>query len=138
VVTSSEPKSISRETTFERDLHPVRDRAALSGLFTALCNRVADDLQRKGYLGRTIGIKLRFADFHVVTRDLTLPAPTADPSVIRRAAGECLRRVPLEHKLRLLGVRASALSSCNALQITTESPQAELPLIAPTITTLGA
>ena len=138
LVTSSEPKSISRETTFERDLHPVRDRAALSGLFTALCNRVADDLQRKGYLGRTIGIKLRFADFHVVTRDLTLPAPTADPSVIRRAAGECLRRVPLEHKLRLLGVRASALSSCDALQITTESPQAELPLIAPTITTLGA
>ena len=138
LVTSSEPKSISRETTFERDLHPVRDRAALSGLFTALCNRVADDLQRKGYLGRTIGIKLRFADFHVVTRDLTLPGPTADPSVIRRAAGECLRRVPLEHKLRLLGVRASALSSCDALQITTESPQAELPLIAPTITPLRA
>lgn len=129
LVTSSEPKSISRETTFERDLHPVRDRATLSGIFTALCNRVAGDLQRKGYLGRTIGIKLRFADFHVVTRDLTLPSPTADPAVIRRAAGECLRRVSLENKLRLLGVRASTLSSTVAPQIIAESSQAELPLI---------
>jgi DNA polymerase-4 len=131
VVTSSEPKSISRETTFERDLHPVRDRATLSGMFTALCTRVAGDLQRKGYLGRTIGIKLRFADFHIVTRDLTLPSPTADPAVIRRAAGECLRRVPLEQKLRLLGVRASALTLSSTPQDVAESPQGELPLIAP-------
>ena len=138
VVTSSEPKSISRETTFERDLHPVRDRATLSGIFTALCTRVAGDLQRKGYRGRTIGIKLRFADFRIVTRDLTLPSPTADPAVIRRAAGECLRRAPLAQKLRLLGVRASALSSGGALQEVAESPQGELPLIAPTTTQQGA
>ncbi|MEY4765400.1 MAG: hypothetical protein RI907_2073, partial [Pseudomonadota bacterium] len=91
VVTWSEPKSISRETTFERDLHPRRDRDALSDIFTALCARVAQDLQRKGYLGRTIGIKLRFEDFSTVTRDLTLPGPTADPAAIRRAAGDCLR-----------------------------------------------
>ena len=131
VVTYSEPKSISRETTFERDLHPLRDRAVLSEVFTNLCTRVAGDLQRKGYLGRTIGIKLRFDDFRTVTRDLTLPDPTADPAVIRRAAGECLRRVPLERKLRLLGVRASALSSSSAPQVADESAQAELPLTAP-------
>jgi len=128
VVTSSEPKSISRETTFERALHARRDRAILSAIFTELCTGVANDLQRQGYLGRTIGIKLRFEDFHTVTRDLTLPSPTADPAVIRRAAGECLRRVPLEQKLRLLGVRASALSSSSAPQEVTESPQGELPL----------
>ena len=128
VVTSSEPKSISRETTFERDLHPRRDRAALSEVFTALCTQLAADLRRKGYLGRTIGIKLRYEDFRTVTRDLTLPGPTADPVVIRRAAGECLRRVPLEQKLRLLGVRASALSPCNAVQEVLESGQGELPL----------
>jgi len=131
VVTYSEPKSISRETTFERDLHPRRDRATLSEVFTGLCTRVAGDLQRKGYLGRTIGIKLRFDDFRTVTRDLTLPAPTSDPAVIRRAAGECLRRVPLEQKLRLLGVRASTLSSNKIPQETAESPQGELPLTAP-------
>ncbi len=131
VVTSSEPKSISRETTFERDLHARRDRAALSGIFTALCTGVAADLRRKGYQGRTIGIKLRFEDFRTVTRDLTLPDPTADPAVIRRAAGECLRRVALERKLRLLGVRASSLSPSSAPRTVAESPQGELPLTAP-------
>ncbi len=133
VVTDSETKSISRETTFERDLHPVRDRAELSGIFTSLCARVAGDLQRKGYLSRTIGIKLRFADFRIVTRDLTLPGPTADPAIIRRAAGECLRRAPLEQKLRLLGVRAGALSSSAVLLELTESSQGELPLSAPAV-----
>ena len=128
VVTRSEPKSISRETTFERDLHPRHDRAALSEVFTALCTRVAQDLQKKGYVSRTIGIKLRYDDFRTVTRDLTLPGPTADPAAIRRAAGECLRRVPLDRKLRMLGVRAAALTSNNAPRAVDESPQGELPL----------
>ena len=126
IVTYSEPKSISRETTFERDLHARHDRAALSEIFTALCTRVAEDLQRKGYLGRTIGIKLRFDDFRTVTRDVTLPDPTADPVVIRRAAGECLRRIPLQQKLRLLGVRASALCSKDALKAIDTPRQGEL------------
>jgi len=131
VVTVSEPKSISRETTFERDLSATRDRSELSRIFTSLCAGVASDLQRKGYVARTIGIKLRYEDFHIVTRDLTLPAPTADPAVIRRAAGECLRRVALEQRLRLLGVRASTLSSNDPSREPAKSPQAELPLIAP-------
>jgi len=110
VVTHSEPKSISRETTFERDLHAVRDRAALSALFTDLCVELAGDLARKGYAGRTIGIKLRYDDFRVVTRDVTLPAHTLDARTIRRAAGECLKRVDLTRRLRLLGVRAGSLA----------------------------
>jgi DNA polymerase-4 len=114
VVTHSEPVSISRETTFERDLHAVRDRAQLSAIFTRLAQQVAEDLQRKGYLGRTIGIKLRFEDFHTVTRDLTLPAPTSDAVAIRRAAGLCLKRVDLSKRLRLLGIRAGSLSRADA------------------------
>jgi DNA polymerase IV len=110
VVTHSEPVSMSRETTFERDLHARRDRAELTAIFTQLCEQVAADLQRKGYVGRTVGIKLRFEDFRTVTRDLTLGAATADASAIRRAAGECLKRVDLKLRLRLLGVRAGSLS----------------------------
>jgi DNA polymerase-4 len=110
VVTDSEPKSISRETTFERDLDAVRDRPRLSEIFTDLCVRLAADLRRKGYVSATIGIKLRYDDFRIATRDMTLPVATDDPVQIRRAAGECLRRAPLERKLRLLGVRAGALS----------------------------
>ena len=109
VVTFSEPKSISRETTFERDLHAVRDRPALSAIFTQLCTQVAADLAAKGYASKTIGIKLRFDDFKSVTRDLTLTAPTLDAGAIRRAAGSCLKRVDLTRRLRLLGVRAGAL-----------------------------
>jgi DNA polymerase-4 len=115
VVTHSEPKSISRETTFERDLHAVRDRATLSAVFTDLCIELAGDLSRKGYAGKTIGIKLRFDDFRIVTRDLTLPAHTMDARTIRRAAGECLKRVDLTRRLRLLGVRAGTLARLSDL-----------------------
>ena len=109
LVTHGEPVSMSRETTFERDLHAVRDRAELTRVFSELAAQVATDLQRKGYAGRTIGIKLRFDDFKTVTRDLTLPEAVADADAIRHAAGLCLRRVDLSRRLRLLGVRAGGL-----------------------------
>ncbi|WCM87015.1 Y-family DNA polymerase [Acidovorax sp. NCPPB 3576] len=109
VVTESEPVSMSRETTFDRDLHAVRDRAELGRIFTDLCERVAGDLQRKGYVGKTIGIKLRYDDFKIATRDLTIDHPTQDAATIRRAAGQCLKRVPLDKRLRLLGVRVGNL-----------------------------
>ena len=116
LVTHSEPVSMSRETTFERDLHAVRDRSELGAILTTLAAQVAADLQRKAYVGRTIGIKLRFEDFKTVTRDITLPEPTADAAAIRRAAGMCLKRVDLTRRLRLLGVRAATLSRRAALQ----------------------
>lgn len=109
VVTEREPKSLSRETTFERDLHPRQDREELGTIFTRLCEQLAADLERKGYRTRTVGLKLRYDDFQTVTRDQTLPFATADAREIRRAAGQCLKRVPLERRLRLLGVRAGAL-----------------------------
>ncbi len=128
LVTESEPKSISRESTFERDLHARQDRAELSEIFTSLCMRVADDLKRKGYASRTIGIKLRYADFHSVTRDLTLPFSVADGAEIRKAAGECLKRVPLTQRIRLLGVRASGLTPLTQSSVEISGVQAELPL----------
>ncbi len=115
VVTVREPKSISRETTFERDLSATRDRAELSRIFTDLCVGVAADLARKGYASRTIGLKLRYDNFRTVTRDLTLETPTREARAIRRAAGECLKRVPLDRRIRLLGVRAGALVPAGAV-----------------------
>jgi DNA polymerase-4 len=109
LVTVREIKSISRETTFERDLHPRRDRDALTGILLDQCQRLAGDLERKGRLGRTIGIKLKYDNFQTVTRDLTLERATADPETIRDAARACLRRVPLDRPLRLLGIRAGSL-----------------------------
>src|SRR5947207_5948458 len=117
VVTVSEPKSISRETTFDHDLDPKRDREALSRIFTELCEGVSEDLRRKDYVGKTIGLKLRFDNFKTVTRDHTIESPTRDSRTIRRIAGECLKRVPLTRRIRLLGVRVAALSQAtNAAQ----------------------
>ena len=115
VLTEMEPKSISRELTFERDLSPRRDRDELTEIFTALCTGVSDDLKRKGYLGKTIGVKLRYDNFKTVTRERTLDWPTDDPHAIRRAAGECLKRVPLDRRIRLLGVRVGALFAASTV-----------------------
>ncbi|HVO90285.1 MAG TPA: DNA polymerase IV [Casimicrobiaceae bacterium] len=111
VVTDSEPKSISRELTFERDLHPQRDREALTRIFEELCDGVAGDLARKRYVGRTVGIKLRYDNFKTVTRDLTIERATQDGVRIRAAARECLKRVALDRRIRLLGVRMGSLTS---------------------------
>jgi len=127
VVTSSEPKSISRETTFERDLHVKHDRAMLTEVLTNLCVRLSEDLKRKGYASRTIGIKLKFADFQVVTRDITLHSDIYDGRDIRKAAGECLRRVPLLQRIRLIGVRAGKLSPLSTQPVALTYEQVNLP-----------
>ncbi len=106
---SREPKSISRETTFERDLHPRQDREELTRILLDLCERLAQDLTRKGYLARSVGIKLRFDNFSTITRDHALQVPVADPASLRDAARDSLKRVPLDRKLRLLGIRAGSL-----------------------------
>jgi DNA polymerase-4 len=109
VVMVHEPKSISRETTFERDMQVVRDKAFLSECLTRLCERLAQDLARKGYAARTVGVKLRFHDFQRATREHTLARATQDPVDILRASRESLKRFDFQKRLRLLGVRASGL-----------------------------
>jgi len=127
VVTESEPVSMSRETTFERDLHAVRDRAELGEVFTRLCLQVAADLQRKGYAGKTIGIKLRYDDFRTATRDSTIEYATADAATIRRVAGQCLKRIDLGRRLRLLGVRVGKLVRAEAANAAATAVRAREP-----------
>ena len=127
VVTSSEPVSMSRETTFDRDLHAVRDKAALGAIFTELCSKLAADLARKGYAAKTIGIKLRYDDFKIATRDQTLGGYTLDTRTIRQTAGQCLKRVPLNKKLRLLGVRAASLEKLENLSKTAPNSTFKVP-----------
>ncbi len=107
--TSSEPVSMSRETTFDRDLSAQADRVELGAILDELVGELAHDLQRKGYLGKTVGIKLRFEDFKTVTRDLTLVDATAEADTIRHAAGLCLKRVDFSRRIRLMGVRMASL-----------------------------
>jgi DNA polymerase IV len=127
VVTESEPVSMSRETTFERDLHAARDRSVLGAIFTELCVKVADDLRRKGYVGKTVGIKLRYDDFKIATRDQTIAHFTADAKTIRQVAGQCLKRVDLSRRLRLLGVRVGKLAKAGSLEASADGVAASLP-----------
>ncbi len=99
-------------------------------IFDELCAGVSDDLKRKGYVGRTIGLKLRYDNFKTLTRDRTIAAPTQDARTIRRAAGECLKRVPLDRRIRLLGVRIGALchadEAARAVTLAAEEPTRNL------------
>ncbi len=134
VQTHSEAVSISHETTFERDLHAVRDKAELGRILTALCEALARDLARKGLVARTIGIKLRFEGFKTVTRDQTLARGVQELAEIRHAAGLCLKRVDLSLRLRLMGVRAAGLAPVSS-RATGPSPElrgaAPKPVTAP-------
>ncbi len=109
VVTFSEPQSMSRETTFERDLHAVRDRAQLTRIFTELCIELSDDLQRKRYSSRTIGIKLRFENFKTVTRDNTLASSD------RRRRSDPARRRRMSEASRLDEADSFARRACGIL-----------------------
>jgi DNA polymerase IV len=125
---------MSRETTFERDMHAQRDKEELGAVFSQLCESVAADLQRKGYVGRTIGIKLRWGNFKIVTRDISLDTATDDAKIIRRTAGLALKRVDLSQRFRLLGVRVGKLVAKNSEQkeqlAGVESAQSAMKIIA--------
>jgi len=111
LVTHWEPKQRSRERTFQQDTD---DWQTIARRLAELARGVAQDLQEDGYAGRTVGIKVRFADFETHTRDKTLPEPTSDALTIRRAAFGCLSRITLDRRVRLLGVRVGELGVCAA------------------------
>lgn len=109
VITHRDPKSLSRETTLENNLHVKHDRAELTQWVDDLCRRVALDLEQRQLRCKTVGIKVKFADFSVVTRDLTLPVAIGNAKPIREAVSDCLKRIVWQDRIRLLGVRASNL-----------------------------
>jgi len=106
LVTHWEPKSMSRETTFQRD---VRDWQIIARTIAALSKEVVSDMTESGYAARTVTLKIRFDDFHTVTRACSLESATVSEESIRKTAFACLKRVELNRRVRLIGVRASNL-----------------------------
>lgn len=110
----SEPKSISRETTFEHDMHVRRHRDQLTEVLLHLADKLAQDLSRKQRVAKTIGVKVRFADFKSLTRDITGGETVATAAEILQSARACLKKIPFEQQgahstIRLLGIKASHL-----------------------------
>src|SRR5512142_1777955 len=115
VVPDEEAKSIGAEETFEEDL---RGAEALLPRLLEQCGRVARRLRGAGARGRTVTLKLKYADFTLVTRRCTLAAPT-----VYAAVKEDLSRADLRRPVRLTGVSVSGFAG--------EEAEAQLGLFEP-------
>ncbi|HEY3351899.1 MAG TPA: DNA polymerase IV [Polyangia bacterium] len=100
-------RSIGGEDTFEHDLV---GRAALAAPILAQSRRVAQRLRAAGLAGRTITLKIKYADFELCTRRCTLPRATDDGRAIYEAALEQLERTDLHRPVRLTGISVSGLT----------------------------
>ena len=108
VVVAREAKSISHETTFNRDLYDAED---LSKHLWRLSQRVARRLERKEMAAGTVALKLRYGDFTTLTRQMTLAVPVDDARAIHNAALTLFQRVWQRGRaVRLLGVAGRHLS----------------------------
>jgi DNA polymerase-4 len=112
LVTNWEPKSISRETTFQRD---VDNWQVLARTLAELTKEVVINMKGEGYRGRTVTVKIRFNNFRTYTRAKTLNELTDSEDDIRRAAFDCLGRIELKKKVRLIGVRVSNLEKSSSV-----------------------
>ena len=101
-------KSISRETTFNKD---TRDSSLLKGTLRYLSERVGSDLRQKGKLAECIALKLRYADFTTITRQHTLPQATdADQTIFDTGLNLLKKELSGEKQLvRLIGIGVSNL-----------------------------
>jgi DNA polymerase-4 len=107
-----EARSVGAEETFEEDLALREDLDA--GLL-AQASRVAARLLAEDLAARVVVVKVKFADFQVVTRRTTLSEPVTDTGALHAAAKDLLDRVPLAgRRVRLLGVSASGLEPIGA------------------------
>ncbi len=122
VVPWEDPKSVGAEETFERDTDDV---ARLRATLLAQADRVAAELRALGLSGRTVTLKLRYADFRTVTRRDSATAPTADGGEIFRRAWSAFTRLPRPQPIRLIGVSVSGLQP--------EAEPRQLPLFGRTM-----
>jgi DNA polymerase-4 len=107
VVAHRAAKSASSETTYAQDLE---DLDAIKAELARLARETAEWLEKKHLAGRTVTIKVRYADFTTVTRSHTLSRPTSDADVISSWATELLYRTQAGRRpVRLLGARMQGL-----------------------------
>ena len=108
VTPPGEAKSISRETTFEENTH---DITFLAATLHYQAERVGADLRALGRQAKCVSIKVRFADFTTITRQCTLPQPTALDQTIFQTGKELLDKAQAGNKLaiRLIGIGVSSL-----------------------------
>lgn len=115
VVPDREAKSISHETTFPLN---VDDPNVLHAWLVELVEQVARRLRRYELRGRTVDLKVRFADFRTISRSATLPEPTNTTQLLLEAGLQLLKtRLPEGHlPVRLLGFGVSSIDGSGVSQ----------------------
>ncbi len=104
VEAAREVKSIGHEETFASDRFTFDE---LHAELVRLADAVSARLRAHGTGARTVTVKLKFADFTLVSRAHTLPSPVATTAAILAAADELLAAIDLRQGVRLLGVSVS-------------------------------
>jgi len=118
-----EAKSISHETTFDEDIDDLEE---LERTLSYLAQLVARRLRDHGLFAHTVGLKLRYAPFQTLTRDLTIDEPTNLDSVIFETVLHLFESTyKTKKKVRLVGVRASNLERAVFQRNLLEAPQRE-------------
>ena len=109
---SRERKSLGRETTFATD---TSDATALRAVLGDLSAELGVRLSARNLQGRTVTLKVKYADFTQITRRLTLPMPTAQARVVAETAGVLLEDAAIgSRKVRLLGLSLSNFAPAGA------------------------
>lgn len=111
VITEWEPKSMSRETTYQRD---TRDLGQIRSTLLELTVDVVKSLKNDGYKGRTVTVKIRYQGFVTVTKAKTLDEPTDFLDLTWKTALSLLSKFEFKKKVRLVGIRVSNLVSPNS------------------------
>ncbi len=108
VVPDRDPKSIGKEFTLETD---IRGKDAIMPVLRAAADKVARALRREGLTAAGVRIKLKTADFRLLTRQENLVVPTDSASFLLEPAVKLLMRMPLDLDFRLVGLAAFQLAS---------------------------
>jgi DNA polymerase-4 len=106
VVADAAAKSVSHEETYATD---ITDRAALQREVVRQADAVAARMAKAGVAGRTVTLKIRYADFRTITRSRSIDPPITDAVVLARVANDLLAAVEIGDGIRLLGVGMSNL-----------------------------
>ena len=109
--------SIGHEETFEHDL---ANSAEITKYIVGQADRVAARLRKRSLRATIVCLKIKYANFKLVSRRRTLDDPTSDGRVIAQAAVELLRQIPIDgdhgktRRVRLCGVSAAGLEAREA------------------------
>ena len=108
-------KSVGNEVTFGRD---TGNQALVLRYLRQLADHVARRLRARRLVGRTVALKLRYADFRTITRQVTLHRPTDQTRDVFGAVRDLLERVTSDGRLyRLVGVHVTGIESSATRQL---------------------